>query len=39
MELPANVLKNRKLESLVENQSGFTMEQAAMHVFETHHPR
>lgn len=36
MQLPANFLKNRKLESLVENQSTFTMDQAAMHIFETH---
>jgi AraC-like DNA-binding protein len=36
VQLPGNFLKNRKLESLVENQSSFTMDQAAMYIFETH---
>ena len=36
MQLPSNFFEQRKLESLVENQSSFTTDHAAMHVFETH---
>jgi AraC family transcriptional regulator len=36
MRLPEHFLNNRKLESLVEHQSSFTLDHAAMHIFETH---
>lgn len=36
MQLSRNFYEHRKLESLVENQSSFTADHAAMHVFETH---
>jgi AraC-like DNA-binding protein len=36
MELPNNLLKGRKLQTLVENQTSYTVNNAAMHVFETH---
>jgi len=36
MRLPGSFFQQRKLESLVENQSTFTTANAAMHVFETH---
>ena len=36
MRLPEHFLNKRKLESLVENQSSFTLDHAAMHIFETH---
>ncbi|GAB5554831.1 MAG: hypothetical protein Sapg2KO_44220 [Saprospiraceae bacterium] len=36
MNLPTNFFKNRRLETLVENQTSYTLEQAEMHVFETH---
>lgn len=36
MQLSAQYFKNRKLESLVENQTSFYLEDAAMHIFETH---
>ena len=38
LKLIANTdfLKNRRLETLVENQTTFTMNCAAMHIFETH---
>lgn len=36
MNLPAHVLKGRRLETLVENQTSYTLNHAAMHIFETH---
>ena len=36
MKLPPHFLRNRKLETLVENQSSYTLDHAAMHIFETH---
>lgn len=36
MQLPQDFLTNRKLETLVENQSSYTLDSAAMHIFETH---
>ena len=36
MRLPEEFFKTRKLEHLVENQTSYTLEHAAMHVFETH---
>ena len=36
MQLPESFYKNRKLENLVENQTSYTLNNAAMHVFETH---
>ena len=36
MHLPDAFYKNRKLENLVENQTSYTLNNAAMHVFETH---
>ncbi len=36
MQLPHNFLKGRRLETLVENKTSYTLENAAMHVFETH---
>lgn len=36
MILPEAVLQNRRLQTLVENQTTYTLEQAEMHVFETH---
>lgn len=36
IQLSKNFLKERRLESLVENQTSYTMNNAAMHVFETH---
>ncbi|MCB0661645.1 MAG: AraC family transcriptional regulator [Saprospiraceae bacterium] len=36
MELPKNFYRARKLETMVENQTSYTMNHAAMHVFETH---
>lgn len=31
-----SILKNRRLETLVENQTTYTLSSAAMHIFETH---
>lgn len=36
MQLPENLLKHRKLQTLVENQTTYTLDHAALHVFETH---
>ncbi len=36
MQLPNRFYKERKLEHLVENQTSYTLNNAAMHVFETH---
>lgn len=36
MYLPERFLQNRRLETLVENQTSYTLESAEMHVFETH---
>lgn len=36
MQLSEQFFKNRKLETLVENQTSYVLEHAAMHVFETH---
>ncbi|MBU2996964.1 AraC family transcriptional regulator [Cellulophaga baltica] len=36
MELSDDFLKNRKLESLVENKTSYTLKSAALHIFETH---
>lgn len=36
IELPNKLLNGRKLESLVENQTSYTLKNAAMHIFETH---
>ncbi len=36
MQLPDQFLKSRKLQTLVENQTSYTLENAALHVFETH---
>ena len=36
MLLPAKLLHNRKLESLVENQTTYVSRSAEMHIFETH---
>lgn len=36
MLLPDHFYTNRKLENLVENQTSYTLENAAMHIFETH---
>ncbi len=36
MQLPDNFLRGRRLETLVENQTSYTLKNAAMHVFETH---
>ncbi|MCB0533972.1 MAG: AraC family transcriptional regulator [Lewinellaceae bacterium] len=36
MQLPESVLKNRRLETLVENQTSYALNNAEMHVFETH---
>lgn len=36
MQLPEHLLRNRRLESLVENQTSYTLQHAELHVFETH---
>jgi len=36
MRLPEHFYTERKLENLVENQTSYTLESAAMHIFETH---
>ncbi|SFT01059.1 transcriptional regulator, AraC family [Zhouia amylolytica] len=36
MQLPESFFKQRRLETLVENQTSYTLENAALHVFETH---
>ncbi|CAM3548420.1 AraC family transcriptional regulator [Zobellia roscoffensis] len=36
VELSDKFLSNRKLETLVENQTSYTLNNAALHVFETH---
>ena len=36
MQLSEKFFKERKLENLVENQTSYTLNNAAMHVFETH---
>ncbi|MEM9544627.1 MAG: AraC family transcriptional regulator [Bacteroidota bacterium] len=36
MNLTDTILKNRRLETLVENQISYTLSNAEMHVFETH---
>lgn len=33
---PKSIVKNRRLETLVENQTSFTLNSAALHIFETH---
>lgn len=37
MHLPEQFYQSRKLEHLVENQTSYTLEHAALHIFETHH--
>jgi AraC family transcriptional regulator len=34
--LPESILQNRRLETLVENQTSYALERAEMHIFETH---
>ena len=36
MELPKNFYESRKLQNMVENQTSYTMNNAALHIFETH---
>lgn len=36
MQLPQTFLQNRRLETLVENQTTYTLNNAALHIFETH---
>lgn len=36
MELSRDFYENRKLENLVENQTSYTLNNAALHIFETH---
>ena len=36
IQLSKNFIKERRLETLVENQTSYTLNHAAMHVFETH---
>ncbi len=36
MQLPEHFFSDRRLETLVENQTSYTLDQAALHVFETH---
>lgn len=36
MYFPKNFLNNRKLETLVENQTSYGLQNAEMHIFETH---
>ena len=36
MELSNNFFRDRKLQSLVENQTSYTLNNAALHIFETH---
>jgi AraC-like DNA-binding protein len=36
MQLPNSFFKGRRLETLVENQTSYTLNNAALHVFETH---
>lgn len=36
MRLPKKFFRNRRLETLVENQTSYTLNHAALHVFETH---
>tara|TARA_R110002020_G_scaffold99215_2_gene235639 strand:- start:362 stop:1267 length:906 start_codon:yes stop_codon:yes gene_type:complete len=36
MQLPDHYFSERKLQNLVENQTSYTLKNAAMHVFETH---
>ena len=36
MLLSDNILNNRRLETLVENQTSYTLQSAEMHIFETH---
>ena len=36
MQLPEHFFKKRKLQNLVENQTSYTLNNAALHVFETH---
>ena len=36
IKLSDNFLEGRRLETMVENQTSYTMNNAAMHVFETH---
>jgi len=36
IKLLDNFLEGRRLETMVENQTSYTMNNAAMHVFETH---
>lgn len=36
IQLSENFIKERRLETLVENQTSYTLNHAAMHVFETH---
>ena len=36
MQIPSNFLRNRRLETLVENQTTYTLNNAEMHLFETH---
>lgn len=36
MDLSSDFYENRKLENLVENQTSYTLSNAALHIFETH---
>ncbi|MEH6407968.1 MAG: AraC family transcriptional regulator [Leeuwenhoekiella sp.] len=36
MRLPEHFFKERKLQNLVENQTSYTLNNAALHIFETH---
>ncbi|WP_257710580.1 AraC family transcriptional regulator [Gramella sp. MT6] len=36
MDLSSDFYENRKLENLVENQTSYTLNNAALHIFETH---
>ena len=36
MPLPEQYLRNRRLETMVENQTSYSLESAEMHIFETH---
>ena len=37
MDLSSKFYESRKLENLVENQTSYTLNNAALHIFETHH--
>ena len=36
LKLSENFLEGRRLETMVENQTSYTLKNAVMHVFETH---